>query len=368
MNYEKICEWISAQPVNLDSLDDFSKREFHFLENLPSQNPESVCFFFSQAYKNELIQSAPGILVTGSAFVEPLKNVGLPLWNKTLILEVKDPYFALAKLSEFFAKTQSFHSHLKKEPETKIHPSSTIHPSAKIADGVSVGAFCIIEQGVVLEKDVILYPHVYIGPHTVVGEGSVLFPKVTLYENTVIGKNVRIHAGCVIGADGFGYAPQVENGKPVAYAKIYHLGNVIIEDEVEVGANSCIDRGTMGSTVIGFRTKIDNHVQIGHNVKTGESCIICGNVGLAGSVTLGKFVTIAGMTGVNNKVKMGDYSMVGPFSAISKDISSGSRVRGYPQREDREHLQMHSMLNRMLEQYKKDKQKNKNQSSQEKGL
>lgn len=366
MNYEKICEIIGARPVNLEVLNSSPKFEISGLESLPSQNPKALCFFFSQAYKEDLTKSTPGLLVTAPDFVEPIKNSGLPVWKKTLILEVKNPYFALAEISKYFAEQSSKHAHVVGSLHSpSIHKNSYIHESSKIHQNVSIGLSCVIEEGVEIDEGVVLYPGVYVGPHSKIGKNSVLFPKVTLYENTHIGENVRIHAGVVIGADGFGYAPEIKNNEVQNYIKIYHIGNVIIGNNVEIGANSCIDRGTMGSTLIGENTKIDNHVQIGHNVKIGKGCVICGNVGIAGSAILGDYVTIAGMSAINNKVIIHDRAVVGPVSVISKNVAPHARVRGYPQRDEKDHLLVNLMINKLFNQFKKEKTSKKRNNNQD---
>ena len=196
----------------------------------------------------------------------------------------------------------------------------------------------------------VLYPGCYVGPGSKIGEGCAFFPNVVLYEWTQIGNRVRLHANVVVGADGFGYAPRFDNGQIVSQQKIHHLGKVVIGDEVEVGAATTIDRGTISDTRIDRGAKIDNNVQIGHNVQIGEGSIICGNAALAGSSSLGKFVYIAGLAAVGNQIHVGDFSRVGAGTLVGKDVPPGKEVIGYPHRDPKDFYKIHALLNQMLRQ------------------
>jgi UDP-3-O-[3-hydroxymyristoyl] glucosamine N-acyltransferase len=169
-----------------------------------------------------------------------------------------------------------------------------------------------------------------------------------LYEATQLGNRVRIHSGSVLGSDGFGYAPKIDQGQVSGHQKIYHLGRVVLEDEVEVGANSCVDRGTFGETRIGKFSKLDNLVHIGHNAKLDEGVIVCGGTCLAGNASVGKYAYIGGLTGIGNHVHVGDRAKVGALSMVTKDVVSGSTVVGNPQRESKEHFRAHALLSRLL--------------------
>ncbi|MBI2712637.1 MAG: UDP-3-O-(3-hydroxymyristoyl)glucosamine N-acyltransferase [Bdellovibrio sp.] len=321
--------------------------------------PSHLAYFFSRSFENDLPLSNPGILITAPSFVQPLRQSGLPLWKTAAVISVKDPYFAMAVLSEKFAKHFSSVAHvpsheaedqgnqLSAEP-AEVHPTAVISQGVKIGRGVRIGAFCVIEEGAVIEDRAVLYSGCMIGPGCHIGSESVLFPRVTLYENVVLGRRVRIHSGSVIGSDGFGYAPVKVNGRVSHHQKIYHLGTVVIEDDVEIGANSCVDRATLGETRIGKGAKLDNVVHIGHNARLDEGAIICGGTCLAGNATVGKFAYVGGLTGIGNHVHVGDGANVGALAMVTKDVPAGGTAVGNPQREYREHFRAHALLNKLL--------------------
>ena len=317
------------------------------LAPLGSSGPDAVSFYHSRAFSQELVSARPKVLLTSSAFLEELST--LPLWNQTWVVLCPDPYWAMAILSEKFAAVQSSVAHLGEKSQTLIHETALIHPSVELGSEVSVGAYCVIEAGVKIGAKSVLYPHCTIGPKVKIGSRSVLFSNVTLYEWTQIGSNVRIHAGSVIGADGFGYAPEREGQRLIRHQKIFHLGRVVIEDEVEIGANTCIDRGTFGDTRVGLGAKIDNLVQMGHNATVDQGAVICGGVCLAGNAHVGKFAYVGGVTGISNHVRIGDGAMIGACSLISKDVPPLTKALGNPQRSYQEHFRAHAWLNRQFQ-------------------
>lgn len=300
-----------------------------------------------------------GILVTGEPFVVPLEKSGLPLWKTTAIIACKDPYLAMAQVSAKFAERLSSVAHLKIDRESApvVHSKAVVHASAQLGRGVRIGAGSVIEEDVKIGDGTVVYPNCFVGPGCQIGEGCVLFPNVVLYEWTQLANRVRLHSGVVLGADGFGYAPRFENGQIVAHEKIYHLGRVIVGDDVEIGAGSTIDRGTIGDTRIDRGAKIDNNVQIGHNCHVGEGAVMCGMSGLAGSAELGKFVYVGALAGLGNQVVVGDRSKVGPGTLVGKDVPAGKEVMGYPHRDPKDFYKMHALFNQMLEEHKKKKAK-----------
>jgi UDP-3-O-[3-hydroxymyristoyl] glucosamine N-acyltransferase len=210
----------------------------------------------------------------------------------------------------------------------------------------------------------VLYPGVYVGAGAVLGQRCVIFPNVTIYEAVRVGNDVRIHAGSVLGSDGFGYAPRTRlgaDGKPevTGHQKIYHLGGVVIGDGVEIGALTCIDRGTIEDTVVEKSAKIDNQVHLGHNSRVGEGAVVCGATALAGNASIGAWAYVGGLVGITNHVHVGERAKVAALSLLSKDVPAGVTVSGNPQREHSEYLKVNAMLSRLL----KDKKKNQGEKS-----
>jgi UDP-3-O-[3-hydroxymyristoyl] glucosamine N-acyltransferase len=317
---------------------------------LGAAGPGDLAFFFSRHYEGELPATRAGAILTGEAFVGPLKASGLPQWKTSVFLACAEPYVAMAKLSREFSKELSAHDHQMPAMVSEIHPTAIIHPSVRTGARVKIGAHAVIEANSVIEDDVTIYPSVYLGPDTRIGDGSVLFPGVAVYQWTVIGKRCRIHAGAVIGADGFGYAQAKDPATrlPVDHLKVYHLGRVVIGDEVEIGANSTIDRGTFGDTLIADRVKIDNLVQIGHNVVLEEGAILCGAAGVAGSSTVGKFAIVGAQAGLGNQVKLGAYSVLNAYTGVTKDFPEHSILAGMPARPQSEQLKIMAIQQKLL--------------------
>jgi UDP-3-O-[3-hydroxymyristoyl] glucosamine N-acyltransferase len=348
----EVQQWIGGSLANEASLNrspaDVRVTGVFGMEN---SKPEHLAFFFSKSYQNELLALRAGILITGKAFAGPLEKSGLPLWKSTAVVVCDDPYLAMATISKKFAEHQSTISHIRSDFESKpvIHPTAVVDASVKLGLGVRVGAHAVIDAGTEIGEGTVIYPGCFVGPGCRIGKGCVLFPNVVLYEWTELGDRVRLHAGAVIGADGFGYAPRSENGKLVAHEKIYHLGKVIIADDVEVGAGSTIDRGTVANTRIDRGAKIDNNVQVGHNAHIGEGVVLCGNVGVGGSVTIGKFVYVGGLAGLGNRAVVGDGAKIGSGTLIGKDVQAGESVVGYPHRNAKDFFKIQALLNQLLE-------------------
>ncbi|MDR3608106.1 MAG: UDP-3-O-(3-hydroxymyristoyl)glucosamine N-acyltransferase [Oligoflexia bacterium] len=317
---------------------------------LAGSGPGDISFFFSKSYQTELLAAAPGILVTGEPFVQPLQASGLPLWKSSAIIACADPYLAMAICLEKLADRHSaiVHAPLVSAEETFIHPTAIVSPRAEIGAGTQIGPHCVIEDGVKIGTGCILYPGCYFGVGVSVGKDCVFFSRVTLYEKTKIGDRARIHAGAVLGADGFGFVPKITEGRPLGYQKIYHFGRVVVGNDVEIGANSCVDRGTLGDTRIDHHAKIDDLVMVGHNCWVEEGAILCGKAGLAGRAHVGKYAMIGGAAGLSNDVHVGDGAKVAAHCLVSKDVPPGMTVVGNPHREQREHFKIQALLNRMI--------------------
>ena len=352
-NVAQVAKWIEAQHANPGSPEAvalFASLKITGIATLKEAGPNDLAFFFSRNYEEDLKRTRAGLIVTGTAFIKPLEASGLPQWKTSVFIACADPYSGMAVVSSHFSKELSAHDHQRSFPETIIHPSAVVDPSAKIGNGVQIGAQVVIEANCVIDDQVVIYPHCYVGPSCEIGQASVLFPRVTLYEKTKIGVGCRIHAGVVLGGDGFGYAPQMDPSTklPVGHQKIYHLGRVVIENFVEIGANSTIDRGTLGDTIVRSNSKIDNLVQIGHNCDIGEGAIICGTAGMAGSSSLGKFVYIGAQGGTGNQVHIGDYAKLAAYTGAAKDVAPYAEMAGVPARPLSDYYKILAIQNKLL--------------------
>jgi UDP-3-O-[3-hydroxymyristoyl] glucosamine N-acyltransferase len=207
-----------------------------------------------------------------------------------------------------------------------VHPDARVSPGAKLGDNVSVGAFAVVEEGATVGDGATLYPQTYVGHYAVLGADCLLYPFAVVRERCVLGDRVILHGGAVIGADGFGYVPDAQGVRQ----KIPQTGVVVIEDDVEIGANACVDRARFGETRICRGTKIDNLVQVGHNCHLGEDSVLCAQVGMAGSTTLGKRVICAGQVGIAGHLTVGDDAVVGAQAGVPSDLAGGQMYLGAP--------------------------------------
>jgi UDP-3-O-[3-hydroxymyristoyl] glucosamine N-acyltransferase len=236
------------------------------------------------------------------------------------LIRCDNAYLSFSRLIESFAPAIPL-------PDPGVHPTAVVEEGVELGEGVGIGPFVHLGRGVRLGDGVRVASGCFIGDETTIGAGCVLYPNVVVRERCVIGERVILYPGAVIGSDGFGYAPDGPR-----WRKIPQIGNVILEDDVEIGANSTIDRGALGATRIGRGTKIDNLVQIAHNVSLGENCIMAGQVGISGSCKLGDHVILMGQVGVAGHLTLGDNVIVGAKSGISKSIPAGETWLGLPAR------------------------------------
>jgi UDP-3-O-[3-hydroxymyristoyl] glucosamine N-acyltransferase len=230
------------------------------------------------------------------------------------LIRVPDAYKAFASLLTLVEQSRP--------KKTGIHSTAVIESSAIIGKDVYIGANAYIGENCFVGDGCKIYPQVFIGDNSKVGKNSIINPNVTIYHECVIGNNCIVHAGTVIGSDGFGFAPQSET----EFMKIPQIGNVIIEDDVEIGANVAIDRATMGSTIIKKGVKIDNLVQIGHNVEIGENTVMAGQTGIAGSTKIGKNCMLAGQVGIAGHIKIADGTKIGAQAGILGDIKEENTI------------------------------------------
>lgn len=250
------------------------------------------------------------------------------------VIRVENPRAAFAALLELFRAPE--------EIERVISPMAYIASTAKIGNNVAVQPFAVIEDGAEIGDGSIIYPHVYVGKRVKIGTDCIVYPSVTIREDCVLGNRVILQAGSVIGGDGFGYVTQ--NGK---HSKVLQTGNVVLQDDVEIGNNTCIDRATVDSTIVGKGTKIDNLVHLGHNDILGENCLVVAHVGISGSVTVGNNVTFAGQVGTVGHITIGDNCVFGGKTGITNNIPANSFMAGFPAMPHKEWLRQEANLRKI---------------------
>jgi len=301
-------------------------RRVRAVRSLEIAGPEDLSFAADARAEKKAPASAAGVLLVRSAARFPGRTV----------VEVADPLLSLGTVLQVF--------HPRRVARGGIHPTAVIGTGAAVHPTAEVGAYAVVGEGTRIGAGAILEAHAAIGNECVVGDGAWLHPHVVLYDRTVLGARVEVHSGAVLGADGFGYAPT-----PAGIAKVPQVGRVVIEDDVEIGANTCVDRATLEETRIGAGTKIDDLVMIGHNSTVGRHGFLCGQVGLAGSTTLGDRVVLAGQVGVAGHLRLGNDVKAGAQTGIDGDIPDGMAVFGTPHLPHREALRVIAELRRLPE-------------------
>ena len=267
----------------------------------------ALSFLANPKYEHYIYSTRSSVVLVNKEFVPTEKIIAT-------LIRVPDAYKAFASLLTLVEQSRP--------KKTGIHSTAVIESSAIIGKDVYIGANAYIGENCFLGDGCKIYPQVFIGDNSKVGKNSIINPNVTIYHECVIGNNCIVHAGTVIGSDGFGFAPQSET----EFMKIPQIGNVIIEDDVEIGANVAIDRATMGSTIIKKGVKIDNLVQIGHNVEIGENTVLAGQTGIAGSAKIGKNCMLAGQVGIAGHIKIADGTKIGAQAGILGDIKEENTI------------------------------------------
>lgn len=298
--------------------------------SLADANPGDLSFFGNPKYMSALRKSRASAVFVPEGFSETIEPH---------CLFVANPGEAFAALLPLF----------RPEPlafPPGIHPTAVIHESARLGEGCHIGAYCVIEKEVVLGARSIVEPHSFIGQESTLGEECHLHPRVTVRERCRIGARVIFHSGVIVGADGFGY--EFRDGRQ---QKIPQTGSVQIDEDVEIGANSTVDRARFGRTWIQKGTKIDNLVQIGHNVTIGEHCILCAQVGISGSTRIGSYVTLAGKVGLSGHIEIGDRVMIGAMSGLAKNVPPGTIMFGAPAQPIREYKENYALLKNIRKLY-----------------
>ena len=271
----------------------------------------SLAYLTNPKYEQYIYTTEASIVLVDNSF-EPKGDIAATL------IKVENVGQCVLNLLEMYNATRPRKSGISK--------LASISESATIGDDCYIGDFTVIEQGAKVGKNVQIYPQCYIGDNVTIGDGTKIYAGVKIYEGCVIGSNCILHAGVVIGADGFGFAPK-EDG---TFAKIPQLGNVIIEDNVEIGANTCVDRAKTDSTIIRQGVKLDNLIQIGHNVEVGANTVMSAQVGIAGTSKVGRNCFVAGQVGIADHVTIGNEVKIGSKSGIDKSVADGEIRFGYP--------------------------------------
>jgi UDP-3-O-[3-hydroxymyristoyl] glucosamine N-acyltransferase len=272
-----------------------------------------LAFLANPKYEDFLYTTKASVIIVNST-LQLQKEI-----NATLI-RVPDAYSSFAVILTEYAKIARAHL-------TGIQQPVYISATARMGENIFIGAFTYLGENVIIGNNVKLYPQVFLGDHVTIDDGSILYPGVIIHHNCVIGKNVSIHAGAVIGSDGFGFAPQTDG----SFKKVPQIGNVVVEDNVEIGSNTTIDRATIGSTIIKAGAKLDNLIQIAHNVEVGNNTVIAAQSGISGSTKIGKNVMIGGQAGFAGHLQIADGTKVNAQSGVGKSIKvPNTAITGSP--------------------------------------
>lgn len=304
----------------------------HTFAKIEEGTEGAISFLSNPKYTHYLYNTKSSIVIVNED-VELEKDV-----DATLI-RVKNAYESIAKLLQIYEAS--------KPKKTGIAPQAYIAPSAKLGNNCYVGPFAYVGEGAEIGDGCQIYPHAVVGDNVKVGSNCIFYPNTTIYQGCKIGNNVTIHAGSVIGADGFGFAPGA-NG----YDKIPQIGIVVIEDNVEIGANTCVDRSTMGATVIHKGVKLDNLVQVAHNVEIGENTVMSAQVGIAGSTKVGSWCMFGGQVGLAGHITIGDKTFLGAQSGVPGSLKGGEELIGTPPMNPRQYFKSQAIFRRLPDMYK----------------
>ncbi len=304
----------------------------HTFAKIEEGTPGAISFLSNPKYTHYIYDTASSIVLVND-------DVELEHPVKTTLIRVSNAYECVAKLLQLYEASK---------PRKKgIDSLAFISPSAKIGEDCYIGAFAYIGDNVVIGDGCEIHPHTTIEDNAKIGSHCILYAHVTIYHDCQLGQNVTIHAGSVIGADGFGFAPNAEG-----YDKIPQIGNVIIEDNVEIGANTCVDRSTMGSTIVHKGVKLDNLVQVAHNVEIGENTVMSAQVGIAGSTKVGSWCMFGGQVGLAGHIHIGDKTFLGAQSGVPGSIKGDTTLIGTPPMAPKSYFRSQAIFRRLPDLYK----------------
>ncbi len=316
------------------NVEGYENIEIKGFAKIEEAKPGDISFIANPKYAHFLNSTKASVLLVSRDMPSP--EPGGPV-----LVRVDDPYVAVANLLAAFES--------QKPKPVGIEQPAYVSEGVEIPEGAYIGAFAYIGKGVRLGRNVKIYPQAYVGDGVVIGDDSVIRSGVRIYEGCEIGNRCIIHSGAVIGADGFGFAPLPDG----SYEKIAQIGNVIIEDDVEIGANTTVDRATFGCTRIGRGTKLDNLIQVAHNVVLGEHNVFAAQTGIAGSTKIGSHNMVGGQCGFAGHIKVGDRNEFGAQSGIPNNVGDGNRLIGYPAVDAMKFARTQVYLNRLPDLFKK---------------
>ena len=303
----------------------------HTFAKIEEGIPGAISFLSNPKYTHYIYDTQSSIVLVNKDFA-PEKEV------KATLIRVDNAYESLAKLLNLYE--------MSKPKKTGVDPLAYIAPTAKIGQNVYIAPFACVADGAEVGDNTVLHPHATVGTSAKVGSDCILYPHATVYHDCRVGNHCILHAGSVIGADGFGFAPS-----PEGYEKIPQIGIVILEDHVEVGANACIDRATMGATIIRKGVKLDNLIQIAHNVEVGSHTVMASQVGVAGSTKVGEWCMFGGQTGLAGHIKIGNKVNLGAQSGVPGSIKDGQNLIGTPPMELKAYFKSSAVFRKLPDMY-----------------
>ena len=303
----------------------------HTFAKIEEGIPGAISFLSNPKYTHYIYDTQSSIVLVNKDF-EPEKEI------KATLIKVDNAYESLAKLLNLYE--------MSKPKKTGIDPLAYIAPTAKIGENVYIAPFACVGDNAVIGDNTSLHPHATVGSGAKVGSNCILYPHTTVYHDCRVGNNCILHAGSVVGADGFGFAPS-----PEGYEKIPQIGIAILEDDVEIGANTCIDRATMGATIIRKGVKLDNLIQIAHNVEVGSNTVMASQVGVAGSTKIGEWCMFGGQVGVAGHITVGNRVNMGAQSGVNGSVKDGKALIGTPPIEFKNYFKSSAVFKKLPDMY-----------------
>ena len=304
----------------------------HTVSSIEEGKAGSLSYLTNPKYEAYIYTTGASVVLVNRTF-EPAQPLSATL------IKVDDAGACVLKLLEMY--------NAAKPRRSGISPLASVCAEAQVGEGCYIGDFAVVEAGVKIGNGCQIYPQVYLGTGVSVGEGTILYPGVKVYEGCLIGRNCILHAGAVIGADGFGFMPNAAGG----FDKIPQLGNVVIEDDVEIGANTCIDRAKTDSTVIRRGVKLDNLIQIAHNVEVGSHTVMASQVGIAGSTKVGEWCMFGGQVGLAGHIKIGDKVGIGAQAGVPGNVKSNEQILGTPAIDAKNFMKSSAVYKKLPEMY-----------------